>query len=114
MEAVDTRRIGLAPDVCELLAGGADPLRVVRDLLPTIRHVHLKDVNGGASNDGFCPLGEGRVDLAAIVDVLEGSTNDFIMMVELNPASGNVARTPLDTARTRRAFLERLGYAFRT
>lgn len=113
MEGVDGR-IGLAPDVGELLAGGADPLKVVKDLLPLVRHVHLKDFNGGAAHDGYCPVGEGRVDFAAIVDVLETSRHTPMLMVELNPpANGTAGRTPLESARASKTFLERLGYTFR-
>jgi len=113
MDGVD-RRVGLAPDVGELLAGGADPLKIVQDLLPLVRHVHLKDFNAGATHDGYCPVGEGRVDFGAIVDVLERSTREPMLMVELNPAAnGTSTRAPLETARASKVFLERLGYAFK-
>ena len=35
MEAVDTRYVKFGPDVGQLQKGGADPVRVVKDLLPT-------------------------------------------------------------------------------
>lgn len=111
MDGVD-HRIGLAPDVGELLAGGANPLTVVKDLLPVVRHVHLKDFNGGATHDGYCPLGEGRVDFAAIVEVLETSAAEPMLMVELNPGTGG--RTPLEMARVSKNFLQTLGYPFRS
>ncbi|MES2178863.1 MAG: TIM barrel protein [Gemmatimonadota bacterium] len=113
MEAVDTSIVKLAPDVGELMAGGADPLPIIRDFLPLIRHAHLKDYNGGATNDGYCPLGHGRVDIAGVVNLLETAPNDLMLMVELNPSSGSQATAPLETARLSKTHLETLGYRFR-
>jgi inosose dehydratase len=112
MEAVDTRVVKLAPDVGELLAGGADPLPVLRDFLPVIRHAHLKDHDGGPAHDGYCAVGRGRVDMAAVVDTLERSSEDLTLMVELNPASNAGSPDPLATARASRDHLRTLGYSF--
>lgn len=112
MGAVDTRFVKLAPDMGELLAGGADPLRVVRDFLPIIRHAHLKDFDGGATNDGYCPVGHGKVDFEAITAALETSTEELMLMVELNPASPPDAANALVDARSSRDYLRTLGYPF--
>lgn len=112
MEAVDTRVVKLAPDVGELLAGGADPLPIVRDFLPVIHHAHLKDWDGGAAHEGFCPVGHGRVDMAAVVDTLERSPNELMLMVELNPPGKGAAADQLATARASKEFLQTLGYSF--
>ncbi len=47
MEAVDTRYVKFGPDVGQLQKGGVDPVKVVKDFLPTVRHVHMKDFDGG-------------------------------------------------------------------
>jgi inosose dehydratase len=109
MSGIDTTRIGLAPDVGELMAGGADPVQVVRELLPLVRHVHLKDYDGGSKHDGFCPLGQGRVELSRVVELLESAEQEMMLMVELNPGT----TAALETARTSKSYLGTLGYGFR-
>ena len=93
--------------------GGADPVKVVKDFLPLIRHVHLKDWNGGPHWAEYCPLGQGKVDLPAVLDLLEQSKDMKIIMVELDP-SAKAPLTPIETARTSKEYLQKLGYAFRS
>ena len=71
LHAVDTRYVKFGPDVGQLAKGGSDPVAVVKDFSGIIRHVHLKDFNGGNAYLGYCPLGQGKVDIPAIVDLLE-------------------------------------------
>ena len=115
MDGVDARRIGLGPDVGELLASGADPLPIVKELASAIRHVHLRDYHAGTHGDGFCPLGQGDVDFAGIVDALETSHRMPMLMVELNPPmeTARAPRAPLEAARAAKTYMESLGYAFR-
>jgi len=115
MDGIDARRIGLGPDLGELLASGADPLPIVKELASAIRHVHLRDFHGGTHGDGYCPLGQGQVDIASIVDVLETSHRVPMLMVELNPPgeTARAPRTPLEAARAAKTYMESLGYAFR-
>ena len=63
-----TRSTEVAPDVGQLQKGGADAAQVVKDFLPITVHMHLKDFNGGEHFAGYCPLGEGKVDLKGILD----------------------------------------------
>ena len=112
MDAVDTRYIGFGPDVAQLAAGGADPVKVVKDLLPLIRSVHLKDFLGGPHWAGYCPLGQGKVDIPAVMDLLEKSKKLEYVMVELDP-SPNPPLSPFECARTSRDYLKKLGYTFR-
>lgn len=86
------------PDVGQLAKGGSDPVKVVKDFLPLIRHVHLKDWNGGSHWAEYCPLGQGKVDLPAVLDLLEQSQDMKIIMVELDP-SAKAPLTPIETAR---------------
>jgi len=113
MEAVDTRYVKFGPDVGQLQKGGSDPVKVVKDFLPLVRHVHMKDFNGGPHYLGYCPLGQGEVDVAALVDMLEKSSNDLMIMVELDPSDG-MPLAPLESARISKAFLQKLGYTFRS
>jgi inosose dehydratase len=78
--------IGLCLDTGHLLIGGGDPVRVARENPRRIAHTHLKDVRldlARAVQSGeksyteavaagmYVPLGQGDVDIAAIVGALE-------------------------------------------
>jgi inosose dehydratase len=112
-ENADTRYAKMAPDMGELLHGGADPQEIVTHFLPIIVHAHLKDWVGGQFNDGYCPLGKGKVDVKACVDALEKTSNDIMLMAELNPNNPlGTPKPPLDLARDSRDYLKSLGYTF--
>jgi inosose dehydratase len=113
MEAADTRLLKFAPDVGQLQKGGANAAAVVKDFLPITVHMHLKDYSGGEHMLGYCPLGQGKVDLKAILDMVEGANPKANIMVELD-GSPNMPYTPLQTAQISKAYLEKLGYTFRT
>jgi len=113
MEAADTRHLKFAPDVGQLQKGGANAAQVVKDFLPITVHMHLKDFSGGEHFVGYCPLGQGKVDLKAILDMVEGANPKANIMVELD-GSANMPYTPLETAQISKAYLEKLGYKFRT
>jgi len=112
MEAVNTRYVKFGPDVGQLQKGGSDPVKVVKDFLQVVRHVHMKDYDGGEHYLGYCPLGQGKVDVAALVELLESSGNDLMIMAELDP-SPKMPLTPLEAARINKATLQNLGYSFR-
>jgi inosose dehydratase len=112
MEGVNTKYMKFAPDVGQLQKGGADAAKVVHDFLPLVMHMHLKDYNGGDYFSGYCPLGQGKVDIAGILNMLEEGGNHLDVMIELDP-SANAPITPLKTAQISKAYLEKLGYTFR-
>jgi len=112
MESADTRHLKFAPDVGQLQKGGVDALQVVKDFLPILKHMHLKDFVGGPHFAGYCPLGQGKVDIAGILDTLEKANSDANVMVELD-GSKDQPLTPLQTAQISKAYLEKLGYKFR-
>jgi inosose dehydratase len=112
MEAVDTRYVKFGPDVGQLQKGGVDPVKVVKDFLPTVRHVHMKDFDGGPHYLGYCPLGTGKVDVAGLASLLESSGNDLMIMCELDPTP-NPPHTPLEAARLNKVAMAALGYTFR-
>jgi inosose dehydratase len=81
-------RVGLCVDTGHLMVGGADPVVLTERHPDRVAHVHLKDVDGtlaGQVRDGrltygeavragmYRPLGEGDVDIAAMVRTLEDS-----------------------------------------
>jgi len=113
MEAVNTRYVKFGPDVGQLQKGGSDPVKVVKDFLPTIHHVHMKDFDGGEHYLGYTPLGMGKVDIPGLCDLLESSGNDIMIMAELDPSKGQ-PHTPLEAARINKETLQKVGYTFRT
>jgi inosose dehydratase len=80
--------VGLCIDTGHLVVGGADPVAITAAHPERVVHVHLKDVDGaladqviaGRTTFGdavkqgiFRPLGQGSVDVAAMVSTLEAS-----------------------------------------
>ena len=112
MESVDPKHMKFAPDVGQLQKGGMDAAKVVKDFLPLVRHVHLKDWDGGPHFGGYCPLGRGKVDVAAVLDMVEGVDVPVTAMVELDP-SKDAPLSPLEAARITKDHLQKLGYGFR-
>jgi len=113
MEAVNTKHCKFAPDVGQLQKGGADAAKAVKDFLSITVHMHLKDWKGWEHYVGYCPLGQGKVDIKGILDMVEKANSKANIMVELDP-SANAPMTPLETAKTSKAYLEKLGYKFRS
>ena len=85
---LDGSRIALTLDTGHLLVGGSDPVALARRTPERVAHVHLKDVAAplaaevaagrttysDAVRDGmYRPLGQGDVDVAALVAALEGA-----------------------------------------
>ena len=112
MHEVNTKHVKFAPDVGQLQKGGADAAKVVEDFLPIVAHMHLKDYKGWEHYAGYCPLGEGKVDIVKILDLVEGAGHNPDIMVELDPSKGQ-PQTPLETAQTSKAYLQKLGYKFK-
>ncbi len=78
--------IALCIDTGHLLVGGADPVEVVRSANGRVRHVHFKDVDAAlaalvrsgaigyrdaVARGLYRPLGDGDVDVAAVIHLLE-------------------------------------------
>jgi inosose dehydratase len=89
--------VGICFDTGHALVGGADPLEIVRLCGPRIRHLHLKDVDGGllervrsgdlgleeAWDDGlFCPFGKGEVDFGGVLAAPELASFDGWVVLE--------------------------------
>ena len=85
---LESSEVGVCLDTGHAYLGGADPVAVARAAGDRVIHVHLKDVDpAGAERvrngdvpfrqaviDGlFVPLGEGAVDIAGVIEALEGA-----------------------------------------
>jgi len=113
MQAADTRYLKFGPDIGQLQKGGVDPVQVVKDFLPIIHHMHLKDYSGGDAFLGYSPLGQGKVDIPAILAMMNGKPMDGMVMVELD-SSPKMPIPALETARIARAYLLKQGVALRS
>jgi len=115
MHSVDTRYVKFGPDIGQLTKGGSDAVQVVKDFLPLIEHMHLKDYNGTDTHLlGYCPLGQGKVDIPAILSQMEGKKLDGMIMGELDNDWGNPSPTPpLELVRASTTYLQTLGVKFR-
>jgi len=96
--------IGLCADVAHLAAAGADPADVIRRYADRLTYVHLKDAD--LSKGGFLPLGDGDVDLTAVIAAIVASGYDDWITVELDGYDGD-----LDAAASRSfAYLKEQGF----
>ena len=73
----------------------------------------MKDFDGGPHDLGYCPLGMGKVDIAGVAALLESSSNDLMLMCELDPSPGQ-PHTPREAARLNKVAMAALGYSFRS
>lgn len=116
MNAVDTRYMKFGPDVGQLLKGGADPVKIVKDFMPLIEHVHLKDYAGGDNGYlGYSPLGEGKVKLEEILNMLEERRDQMAGMIMFELDYDNRVKPPYSTheaAKISRDFLAGIDYKF--
>lgn len=112
LDNVDTRYVKFAPDVGQLTKAGNNAVKIVEDFLPIIEHIHMKDYNGSMYWNGYCPLGQGKVDIPKILSLLEGSGNQLMVMVELDPPSPDAPLTPLQTATISKWYIKEQGYTF--
>ena len=112
MHAVDTRYVKFGPDIGQLQKGGSDPVQVVKDFLPLVQHMHLKDYVGGENFLGYCPLGQGKVNIPAILDMMDGRKTDGRVMVELDSPPPQVMPA-IETAKIAKAYLQKQGVIFR-
>jgi inosose dehydratase len=115
LEAVDTKHLKFGPDVGQLTKGGQDAVKVVKDFLPIVQHMHLKDYNGKDDHLlGYCPLGQGKVNVPAILDMMEGRKISGMVMGELDNDWRDMSPTPPEElVKQSRDYLVTLGVKFR-
>ena len=115
LDAVDTKYLKFGPDIGQLTKGGSDAVQVVKDYLPLVQHMHLKDYNGVDPHLlGYCPLGEGKVNIPAILDIMAGRKIHGMVMGELDNDPKDPSPTaPVELVKTSKSYLETLGVTFR-
>lgn len=91
LSVTDPSLLGLCLDTGHYFYGGGDPVEVAQKYASRIWHLHLKDVRGSVldcarkekrgfmdavANGIFCPLGEGDVDILAVLKALQAGGYD--------------------------------------
>ena len=114
LDAVNATYVRFGPDIGQLTKGGQDAVKVVKDYLSMVEHMHLKDWNGENPHlAGYCPVGQGKVDVPAILDVMQKKKLKGMVMVELD----NDRRTdlvPLELVKASKDYLVKQGVTFRS
>ncbi|HEX8939380.1 MAG TPA: TIM barrel protein [Candidatus Limnocylindrales bacterium] len=110
MDAADPEAVGLNLDTGHYLLGGGDPVAALRRYGERVRHVHLKDVDPAVAArlrvgelagflDGlrqrvFCEVGQGELDVRAVLEALARRDYDGWIVVEHD----TTWRTPSESA----------------
>jgi len=114
LHSVNTKYVRFGPDIGQLTKGGSDATAVVRDFLPIIEHMHLKDWNGKDDHfAGYCPLGQGKVNVPAVLDLMAGRKLKGMIMVELD-YNGKESFVPLKLVQESKHYLHSQGVHFRS
>jgi len=111
MEAADPRYVKLELDVAHYLQGGGDPAAAVRKYQRRLLFMHLKDTKPSTAHGGyeFAELGQGRVDFKALLTALKETHFRGWGIVELDGERPGSTRTPEESARMSKQYLESLG-----
>jgi inosose dehydratase len=112
LDAADPKYVKLELDVAHYLQGGGDPAAAVRKYKRRLLFLHLKDTKSSPSAHGgyqFAELGQGRVDFKALLAALEETHFRGWGIVELDGERPGSTRTPEESARMSKQYLESLG-----
>jgi inosose dehydratase len=114
LDAADPNYVKLELDVAHYLQGGGDPAAAVRKFGRRLLFLHLKDVKSSKdAKDGyeFVELGQGRVDFKALLAALNDVRFRGWGIVELDGEHPGATRTPEESARMSKQYLEKMGVA---
>ena len=115
LDAADTRYLKFGPDVGQLTKGGSDAVKVVKDYLSLVQHMHLKDYDGVDNHLlGYCPLGKGKVNVPAILELVAGKKLKGMVMGELDNDWRDMSSTsPEQLLGQSKTYLQSIGVKFR-
>lgn len=78
-DLMDRKYLSYTPDAGHIKAGGMDPVKVIKDNISVIKHVHIKE----CSNDfEWKKMGTGDIDFQKIMQVLRDANYNGWIMVE--------------------------------
>ncbi|RKL66458.1 hypothetical protein CR203_14240 [Salipaludibacillus neizhouensis] len=78
-EKLDTKYIGYTPDAGHIMAGGMDPIEIIKNNLSIIKHIHIKDCSNTFE---WRKMGTGDIDFLAIMETLYNNHYSGWIMVE--------------------------------
>jgi inosose dehydratase len=123
---LDSCDVGICLDTGHIYLGGGDPVEIARMAPDRVIHVHLKDVDPAAAEavrsgalpfrrgviEGmFVPLGQGAVDVAGVISVLEDRGYQGWYVIEQDKSLADepsAGEGPMTDAKTSVAYLRRL------
>jgi inosose dehydratase len=108
LDAADPRYVKLLLDVAHYKQGGGDPAVAVKHYADRLLFVHLKDVKPADTSDGyeFVELGQGTVDLPAVVAALQAIHFHGWAIVEFDSEPKGARRTPKESAELNKNYVE--------
>jgi len=111
LDAADPKYVKLELDVAHYLQGGGDPAAAARKYKRRLLFMHLKDTKPSPTARGgyqFAELGQGRVDFKALLAALKETHFRGWGIVELDGERPGSTRTPEESARMSKEYLESL------
>jgi inosose dehydratase len=108
LDAADPNYVKLLLDVAHYKQGGGDPAVAVKKYADRILFVHFKDVKPIDASPGyeFVELGEGSVDLPAVVAALNAIQFHNWAIVEFDREPKGSTRTPKESADLSKSYIE--------
>jgi inosose dehydratase len=111
MAAADPKYVKMLLDIAHYHQGGGDPVKAVKQYKDRIQVLHLKDVQSPVEgNDDpktykFVELGQGKVDVAGVINALNDIKYKSWGIIELDSVPDK-SRTPLQCAQISKDFLQ--------
>jgi inosose dehydratase len=125
-KALELTSIGLCLDTGHLMLGGGDPEQALRDWGDRINHVHFKDARKNVvrgiirekapvaeiwSRHAFCRLGEGDLNVDAVLEWLRRSYSGWLVVEQdVLPDPDRLSGRPALDQRANREFLRARGF----
>ncbi len=107
LKNTDAANVKLLLDIAHYQQGGGDPVKAIKQYKNRLNALHLKDVKNDASRSNgylFVELGQGRVDLPAVMTALREIKFKGWGIVELDGVPDK-AKTPVQCAGITKAYL---------
>lgn len=108
LNASDPQYVKLLLDVAHYKQGGGDPAVAIKHYADRLLFLHFKDVKPADNKNGyeFVELGEGTVDLPAVVAALKDIHFHGWAIVEFDREPKGSTRTPKESAELSKAYIE--------
>jgi inosose dehydratase len=108
LDAADPHYVKLLLDVAHYKQGGGDPAVAIKHYRDRLLFLHFKDVKPASNKSGyeFVELGQGTVDLPAVVAALRDIHFEGWAIVEFDREPQGSTRTPKESAELSKQYIE--------